>query len=123
MKKHVAGIGEVDMSPEEEAAWLAESEANDPANFPAPVIPLSLERIACAKLEIDGWDVTGVERSVGIAGGFVFDDLLYAFLNEEQPDIEYIVTPNGVGVTKFTDHLEIVLNGRSTVSFIVERVQ
>ena len=27
MKKHVAGIGDVDMTPEEEAAWLAESEA------------------------------------------------------------------------------------------------
>lgn len=38
MKKHVAGIGDVDMTPEEEAAWLAESEANNPANRP-PTLP------------------------------------------------------------------------------------
>ena len=36
MKKHVAGIGDVDMTPEEEAAWLAESEANDPIKNPPP---------------------------------------------------------------------------------------
>lgn len=36
MKKHIAGIGEVDMTPEEEAAWLAESEANDPVLHPPP---------------------------------------------------------------------------------------
>lgn len=38
MKKHVAGLGEVEMSADEAAAWLAESEANDPANLPPPVV-------------------------------------------------------------------------------------
>ncbi len=36
MKKHVAGMGDIDMTPEEEAAWLAESEANAKR---APALP------------------------------------------------------------------------------------
>lgn len=86
------------------------------------IAPLGLERIACAKLDVDGWDVAGVERSKGISGGFVFDDVLYAFLSEEQTDTDYIVTP-GDNAAKFTDHVEIPLNGRVVVSFIIERVQ
>ncbi len=84
--------------------------------------PLALVTTACARLQVEDWDVTGIERSSGIAAGFVFDDVLYAFLSEEQPDTEFIVTPNG-GITKYTDHIEIPLNGRSSVSFIIERVQ
>ena len=34
MFKHVAGVGNVEMTPEEEAAFVAESEANDPATHP-----------------------------------------------------------------------------------------
>jgi hypothetical protein len=34
MFKHVAGIGSVEMTPEEEASYLSESEANDPVIHP-----------------------------------------------------------------------------------------
>lgn len=36
MYKHVAGVGNIEMTAEEEAAWIAESEANDPAKSPIP---------------------------------------------------------------------------------------
>ncbi len=107
------------------AAVLAELGIPEPLPYvepPTVEAPLALQQIACARLGVDGWDVTGVARSIGIAGGFTFDDTLYAFLTEEQPDTDYIVIPSE-HVTKFTDHIEITRPGLVSVSFIIQRVQ
>lgn len=88
-----------------------------------PEAPLALTQIACARLQVDGWDVTEVGRSTGTVGAFVADtDLVWVFLSEEQPDTDYIVIPSD-GVTKFTDRIEIARPGLSGVSFVIQRVQ
>ena len=46
MFKHVAGVGPVEMSPEEEAATRAEWEANDPKKQPAKPEPTPAEKLA-----------------------------------------------------------------------------
>lgn len=123
MFKHIAGVGPVEMTPQEEAAWLAESEANDPANLPEAAVPLALQQIACARLTVDGWDVTGIERSTGLSVAFVADtDTVWAFFNEPQPDTYYVVMPSD-GVTKHEDCLEITLPGLASVNLVVSRVQ
>ena len=89
---------------------------------PAPP-PLTLESIAAVRLTVDGWDVTGLEKSIGLSIAFVADvDLVWAFFDSEQPDTDYIVMPPE-GVTKFTDHIEISKPGLSVVSLIIQRVQ
>lgn len=47
--KHIAGVGNVEMTPEEEAAWLAESEANDPVLNPPPPPPPHLNNGGLAR--------------------------------------------------------------------------
>lgn len=85
--------------------------------------PLDLARIAAARLTVDGWDVTGLERSVGLSLAFVADtDTVWVFFDESQPDTEYIVVPPE-GVTKYDDHIEITKPGLAAVSLIVQRVQ
>lgn len=87
------------------------------------ILPLALHQVAAAQLQVTDWDVTGVERSQGIAIAFMLDtDLLYVQLTEEQPDDTYIVLPSD-GVSKFPDHVEVSRPGLTNVSFIIQRVQ
>ena len=84
---------------------------------------LALHQIACARLVIDGFDVTGIERSQGLSLAFVVDtDMVWAFFDEPQPDTEYVVIPND-GVTKTTDYLEISRPGLSAINLLIQRVQ
>jgi hypothetical protein len=46
MFKHIAGVGNVKMTPEEEAATRAEWAANDPKKQPAKPEPSSAEKLA-----------------------------------------------------------------------------
>lgn len=109
---------------QEIAEWEALGNVIVPYEPPEPQEePLTLHQVACAKLHVDFWDVSGLERSNGISGAFVLDvDLLWVGFTTEQLDTDYIVTPAD-GVAKFTDHLEVSRLGLSVVSFIVERVQ
>ena len=91
---------------------------------PAPSLPpLALQQVAAVRLLLDGWDVTGIERSQGLSVAFVADtDTVWAFFNDPQPDPYYVVTPSD-GVTKFEDHIEITRPGLAEVSLVVSRVQ
>lgn len=116
----VAGqIVHLPLTPEE----LAQREADEAASAqPTPEAPLALSQIACARLTIDGGDVSGVERSTGIAGAFAFGDTVLAFFEAEQPDIDYTVTPDD-GAEKYTDHVEITRPSLTSIAFIICRVQ
>lgn len=88
-----------------------------------PPTPLAFQQVACAALTVDGWDVTGIERCLGISGAFVADtDTVWVFFAAEQPDTNYILMPPE-GFTKFTDHVEVTRSGLSELSFLVFRVQ
>lgn len=89
--------------------------------------PVSLKQVAGARLFVDQevWDVTGVDRSVGISGAFLVDtDLVYVFFTEEaiQPDTYYQVIPPD-GVVKHTDFVEVSRPGLAELNFIIQRVQ
>lgn len=95
-----------------------------PDEEPAPLmeLPLSLQQVAAARLLVDGWDVTGIERSSGLSLAFVADtDTVWVFFDEPQPDTEYLVVPPD-GTTKYVDHIEVAKPGLTTVSLIVQRV-
>jgi hypothetical protein len=94
-----------------------------PVAPPAGELPLVLTQIACARLLVDGWDVTGIERSSGLSVAFVADtDTVWAFFNEPQPDTYYVVMPDD-GVTKHEDYLVITRPGLSAINLVVSRVQ
>jgi len=100
--------------------FTAPSEPEPPQETEAP---LSLQQIACARLTVDGWDVTGLERSTGIAGAFVADtDTAWLLFNEPQTDTEYIVMPSD-GVTKFPEFIQVSREGLADISLLVFRVQ
>lgn len=96
-----------------------------PEPEPAPVpgdTPLELKRVASARLAIDGWDVTSIERSLGMSVAFVAaPDTVWVFFDQPQADLEYLVTP-GEGVTKYADYIEVTKPGLDAVSLIVQRV-
>lgn len=106
-----------------DAAEAGEGEIT-PFVAPEPVqAVLSLQQVAAVRLLVDGWDVTGIERSQGLSIALVADtDTVWAFFNEPQPDPYYVVTPFD-GVTKFEDHIEITRPGLAEVSLVVSRVQ
>lgn len=109
-------------TPEEEAEILAAQEA---VQQPQPEPPVRLQQIAGARLMVDqtNWEVTGVERSTGIAGAFLMDtDLVCVFFSEPQPDTFYEVMPSD-GVTKYTEFVEVTRPGLAELNFIVQRVQ
>lgn len=88
-------------------------------------LPVALCQIAGARLVVDqeAWDVTGVERSTGIAGAWLEDDdTVVVLLTEPQPNTFYEVVPSQ-GVTKFNDYLMVERPGMTSLSFIVQRVQ
>lgn len=89
--------------------------------------PVQLCQVAGARLLVDqdSWEVTGVERSTGIAGAFLVDtDLVYVFFAADsvQPDTIYDVIPRE-GVTKHEDYVEVTRPGLTELNFIVQRVQ
>lgn len=85
--------------------------------------PLALTQVACARLIVDGWDVTGVERSSGLSVAFVSDtDTVWAFFDEPQPDTYYVVLPSD-GVTKYEDYIEVTRPGLAVINLVVSRVQ
>jgi len=113
---------EREATPAEEAEILASQQA-----FQQPVAqaPVSLCTIAGARLVVDqeNWEVTGVERSTGIAGAVLIDtDLVYVFFCDPQPDTFYEVMPS-VGVTKYNDFVKVSRPGLTELNFIVQRVQ
>lgn len=88
-----------------------------------PPPPLALHQIGAASLQVEGWDITGIERSVGITGAFMLDtDLAMIFLADDYPDCDYIVMPSD-GVTKYSSYVEVTRPGLSSISFIIQRVQ
>lgn len=118
-------------------AWVASDEAQigwsyangvftpppPPELPPAPEPPLALTQIASVRIGVDGWDVTGLERSTGLSLAFVADvDTVWIFFDAPQADTEYLVTPSD-GVTKYTDYIEVTKPGLAAVSLIVQRVQ
>jgi hypothetical protein len=84
--------------------------------------PLSLRIIMAAQLEVLDGEVTGVDRSTGVAGAFVDGDTAYIYFNDEQVDTDYIILPAD-GFTKFTDHVEITRPGLTSIAFVIQRVQ
>lgn len=93
-----------------------------PELIPAPV---SLHQVAGARLSVDqvNWEVTGVERSTGIAGAFLIDiDTVWLIFTEELPDDDFIVVPD-IGVTKYQGFIEVRREGLGNINLIVQRVQ
>lgn len=85
--------------------------------------PLVLAQVACARLHVDGFDVTGIERSTGLSMAFMLDEeTAWVFFAEPQPDTNYIVLPAD-GVTKYPDYIEVNRAGMADLSLIVQRVQ
>lgn len=96
-------------------------------NPPPTAQPVALCQVAGARLLVDqdSWEVTGIERSTGIAGAFLVDtDLVYVFFTADavQPDTIYDVIPRE-GVTKHEDYVEVARPGLTELNFIVQRVQ
>lgn len=109
------------------AAWLLSNPdfPIDPYVAPPepPPPPLALVQVAAAQLVVDGWDITGVERSQGISGAFMLsEDLAYVMFTTPFPSTAYVVIPDD-GVTKYPDHVEVSHPGLTEVSFIIQRVQ
>lgn len=110
---------EVEMTAEEVAQW----EADQAAAGPMPEPPVSLQQIAAARLHIEGWDISGIERSQGISVAMMLDEnTAWIFFNEPQADTAYIVTP-GDGVTKALDYIEVSCAGVVDLALIIQRVQ
>jgi hypothetical protein len=115
--------------------WFASEEAqigwsHDGEVFTAPPVeesppvdrPLQLVDIGSARLAIDGFDVTSIDRTKGMSVAFVADvDIVWIFFDEPQLDTEYVVTPSE-GVTKYADRIEVTKPGLAAVSLIVQRV-
>lgn len=106
------------------AAWEALGNTIPPYVPPsAALVPLTIAQIACARLQVDGLDITGIERSQGIDIAFMLDaDTAWIFFSEVQADTNYIVLP-GDGATKQMDYIEVVRPGMTDLSLIVQRVQ
>lgn len=106
------------------AEWEAKGNTI-PAYVPPPVepAPLGLHQVACARLQVEGWDITGIERSQGVSMAFMLDEnTAWVFFSETQPDTNYIVMPAD-DVTKYPDYIEVVRPGISELSLLVFRVQ
>lgn len=108
--------------------WTPEAIAACQAAFPwvepPPPIdpPLRLVDIASARLAIDGFDITSIDRTKGLSVAFVADaDTVWIFFDEPQLDTEYLVTPPE-GVTKYADYIEVTKPGLAAVSLIVQRI-
>lgn len=110
---------EVEMTAEEVAQWEAEQTPQAPPQLP----PLALQQIAAVRLQIDGFDISGFERSQGIGSAMMLDEnTAWIFFEETQADTNYIVTP-GDGVTKYAEYFEVLCPGVVTLAIIVQRVQ
>lgn len=91
--------------------------------MPEQITPLSLQQVAAARLHIEGWDISGIERSQGIGAAMMIDEnTAWILFADAQPDTNYIVTP-GDGVTKTVDYIEILCPGVVDLALIVQRVQ
>lgn len=88
-----------------------------------PPATLALCQVAAARLHIEGWDISGIERSQGIGAAMMIDEnTAWILFADAQPDTNYIVTP-GDGVTKTVDYIEILCPGVVDLALIVQRVQ
>ena len=88
-----------------------------------PPPPVSLCQIAAVRLVIDGFDITGFERSQGVGSAMMLDEnTAWVFFEETQADTNYIVTPDD-GVTKYAEYFEVLCPGVVTLALIVQRVQ
>lgn len=112
--KHVAGIGNVAMTPEEEAAWLAESEANDPVLHPPPGPEPHLNYGGLARFS--GAAPIVVYESIRMAGVTRVSKGRYRVLHEEaMPSDQYSVfasvldaNPRNIRVTaRTTAYVEV----------------
>jgi len=96
------------------------------AAFATPVsadLPLALCQIAAARLHVEGFDISGVERSQGVGFAMLLDEhTAWIFFEQPQADTNYVVTPSD-GVTKTTDYIEVALAGLTDIALIVQRVQ
>lgn len=109
-------------SPDPSIIKTAEQRAAEAA-AEAAAKPLELTQVACARLQVDGFDVTGIERSTGLSMAFMLDEqTAWVFFAEPQPDTNYIVLPAD-GVTKYPDYIEVARAGMADLSLIVQRVQ
>jgi hypothetical protein len=89
----------------------------------APVTPLELQQVACVRLSVDGFDISGLERCIGLSLAFMADvDVAWVFFDSEQSSTDYVVLPSD-GVTRFTDHIEVARQGMTEISILVYRVQ
>lgn len=111
---HAAAVGEV-----HPGFHITEWLMDEPETALAP--PMLVSRTAAALTVIDG-EVTGIERSVGISGGFIDEGTAYIYFTEEEPDIDYVILPSD-GFTKFTDHVELTRPNFTSIAFITQRVQ
>lgn len=106
--------------------WLAENpdfEIGEAVPVVPILPPLTLQQIAAARLAIDGFDITGIERSQGIGAAMMIDEgLAWIFFEDPQSDTSYIVTPAD-GVTKYPDYIEVSCAGATSLALIVQRVQ
>lgn len=123
-KQPYAEAGFVEAPDDVICGMLFDGEVFSPPAPETPLeIPLRLAQIACARLHVEEWDVTGIERSQGLSMAFLLDEqTAWIFFTEAQPDNAYVVTPSD-GVTRFPDYLEVALNGRTDLALIVQRVQ
>ena len=119
--KHLVNGEEVDMTPEQEAEFLATLPALTMPSEP----PVSLQEFAGARLQVDqeNWDVPGVDRSRGISAAFLMDtDEVWVFWETPQPDLDYVVTPSE-GVTKYLEYVKVSRPALAEIMFIAQRVQ
>ena len=85
--------------------------------------PLGLQQFASARFTVDDGVVNGLERSSGFGFAFMIsEDEALLFLEEEQPDTDYIAMPPE-GITKYTDHLIVKKPNLTELSFLLFRVQ
>lgn len=90
---------------------------------PEAISPLGLVTIASADLSVEGGDVGGVGRAMGLEMAFMIDeDTAWLFFSSPQPDTDYIVTPYE-GVTKYEDYIEVVKPNASRIQVLVQRLQ
>ena len=99
---------------------LAAEEAARAANQ-----PLARAQVACARLKIEGWDVTGIERSQGVGAAMKIDEnVVWVIFSNPQPDTNYYILPPHEGATKHPEFIEIVCEpGATDLAFLIERVQ
>lgn len=98
---------------------------NELADAPPPqpnTSPLSLQTVACASLTVENGELLGMERSQGLVMAFMPDpDTAWLFFEEEQEDVDYIVTPS-TGAVKYEDMIEIHKPNATSFKVLIQRL-